>query len=372
MKVFIVIKKLESVPGGAERVFTFLCNHLVNRGHAVVCLSLDGPDSTPFYPLDSCIETRFVGRSRDLGHLSIFSLLEFGYLVRKEVKKSNPDLVISFMHSSFIPVAVACVRHCRVFGSEHIVFEHYKRRPIQLLLYYSIVPFLELISVPSEAVRDTFPAWISRKMVVVNNPIWVQKSEGNINSDVKDRVESRVILNIGRCEEQKDHATLIKAFSIAAEKWKQWDLWIVGTGSLRTELLQLIQTLNLEDRVKIFEPTPNIDRFYHAADIFALSSKYESFGLVVAEALTFGVPVVAYDDCTGINQMVNDKFNGILVSGKNIRSRVDSFAVALTTLISQPKLLRVMSDNARLTSFVGRNNAVLDRWEQLMATKPRA
>jgi glycosyltransferase involved in cell wall biosynthesis len=76
-----------------------------------------------------------------------------------------------------------------------------------------------------------------------------------------------------------------------------------------------------------------LSRFYAAADIFVLPSRYESFGIVVAEAMGFGVPIIA-TRVGGLPELVEDGENGVLVPPKD----VDSLAAAIHKLASDPQL----------------------------------
>ena len=92
-----------------------------------------------------------------------------------------------------------------------------------------------------------------------------------------------------------------------------WDLRIVGEGSLKNELNKKIISLNLSDRVFITDFTKKIESEYIRADLFVVSSIYESFGLVTAEAMSFGLPCLGFDDCPGTNDLIIHKKTGILV-----------------------------------------------------------
>ncbi len=106
------------------------------------------------------------------------------------------------------------------------------------------------------------------------------------------------ILSVGTLKDQKDHATLIRAFALLPTSLHA-KLTILGEGDLRSELEALVVQLGLQGRVAM--PGFAVDPFswFRSADLFVLSSRWEGFGNVIVEALECGVPVVSTDCPSG-------------------------------------------------------------------------
>jgi glycosyltransferase involved in cell wall biosynthesis len=103
---------------------------------------------------------------------------------------------------------------------------------------------------------------------------------------------------------------LLQAFA-GFRKVHDWDLLIAGRGPKEAELRKLAQNLGLADRVHFLGFREDIMRYHAGASLFALSSDVESFGNVILEALSFGVPVVA-TDCGGPREVLGDNAFGWL------------------------------------------------------------
>jgi glycosyltransferase involved in cell wall biosynthesis len=132
---------------------------------------------------------------------------------------------------------------------------------------------------------------------------------------------------------------------------------------LRAQLEEQISTLGLGNRVQLPGPTRDITKEYSSAQLFVVSSRYESFGLATAEALAHGLPVVGFADCPGTNQLVRTGKNGVLANGTD---RAASLASALHALMTDNRL-RVRL--ARKSSDILNNfcpERVLDCWERLI------
>jgi len=107
-----------------------------------------------------------------------------------------------------------------------------------------------------------------------------------------------VILCVARLDPQKDLPTLIRAFSFV-RKERPARLAILGEGSERAKLEALVKELGLEGDVWMPGFVDNPFKFMKRATVFALSSKFEGFGMVIAEALAVGTPVVSTDCPSG-------------------------------------------------------------------------
>jgi glycosyltransferase involved in cell wall biosynthesis len=171
------------------------------------------------------------------------------------------------------------------------------------------------------------------------------------------------LLSVGRLAEQKDYATLIDAFALAAHRQSEWDLRIVGEGELRSTLEERINRLGMTGRVFLPGATKDICAEYEAAQLFVLPSLYESQGLALVEALSHGLPAVGFAACPGVNQLIRPGINGVLASGSD---RVRSLAEVLEPLMADVQAReRLVTPEAELPEEFG-PESILDRWEQVL------
>lgn len=362
MKLLFAIKRLSSAIGGAERVLCTVCSDLVARGHDITIVTFDGPGGQPFYPLDGRIKRIDLAIGNSVQSARVTETLRRGLALRRVVMEENPQVAVGFMHSMFVPLAVAMAgTGIPVVGSEHIVPEHYQTRPIQYALLIAASPFLSKITVLSEPIRIRYPAPLRRRMIVMPNPI--VPAIGQADPDAK---KARyVLLNIGRLDAQKDHATLLRAFARIAEAYPDWELRIIGDGPLRRELEILVHDLRLEERVRLPGVKSDIGVEYCAADAFVISSRYEAFGLVTAEAMSHGLPAVGFANCPGTNELIQDGSTGLLAAAGPDRTM--SLSRGLERLMSDPDLRRRLGVAAK--SAIGQKFSaehVCNLWESLL------
>jgi glycosyltransferase involved in cell wall biosynthesis len=154
----------------------------------------------------------------------------------------------------------------------------------------------------------------------------------NREINIQEKNDEFVFINIAELHPKKDHFTLINAFKEVYLKHPQARLWIGGEGILSEELHALVAKENLQEAVR-FLGLLNRDQVFDAmgkADCFVLSSKYETFGVVVIEAMLLGKPVIA-TKCGGPESFVRD-FTGIIVNKENKAELVQAMSEMLHRL----------------------------------------
>lgn len=149
------------------------------------------------------------------------------------------------------------------------------------------------------------------------------------------------LVMIARYEPQKDHVTLLHA--LAGLQDLPWRLSLVGEGALEPVVRNIIQLLNLEDRVELLPGDSPIDDVLLASQIFVLSTKFEAFPISILEAMRAALPVVA-TNVGGIAEAVTEDETGLLVPPGD----VDAMREALRRLIVAPALRERLGANGRL------------------------
>ena len=135
MKIIFAIKNLSSAVGGAEKVLCNIASTLVKRGYEVTIITFDSIGSASFYnfnPQIRRIDLAIGDSSSPSRFFETFSRLR---ALRKVINEENPTVVVGFMHSIFILLAFGLIgKSTSLIASEHIVIEHYRKKPLQFLL----------------------------------------------------------------------------------------------------------------------------------------------------------------------------------------------------------------------------------------------
>jgi glycosyltransferase involved in cell wall biosynthesis len=151
----------------------------------------------------------------------------------------------------------------------------------------------------------------------------------------------RLLTFVGRVGLEKNLDTLVEA--IALVKTPGARLLVVGNGPYRADLDQHIAALGVEDRVTFtgYLQSDDVAAAYAASDLFLFASLSETQGLVIAEAMASGLPVVAVDDLA-VSDAVTDGVNGLLTP-----ERPDALAAAADRLLTDPSLRAIMGAESR-------------------------
>ena len=109
----------------------------------------------------------------------------------------------------------------------------------------------------------------------------------------------------------------------------QWQLIIVGDGVLKKELESKIKALNLQESVILKPFTKQIEKEYLSASIYAMTSHFEGFGMVLAEASSYGLPCIAFDVKTGPSDIIADEKSGFLVADNDLQGYADKLMLLM-------------------------------------------
>jgi glycosyltransferase involved in cell wall biosynthesis len=132
------------------------------------------------------------------------------------------------------------------------------------------------------------------------------------------RAREKIVLAAGRLTWQKGFDLLVDAFVPVAQRHPDWTLRIYGDGVRRTKLKRRVIRQDVYNNVFLMGATQRLGEMMSRASVFALSSRYEGFGMVIVEAMSKGLPVVSTDCPRGPAEIIDDGHDGILVPNEDV------------------------------------------------------
>lgn len=197
----------------------------------------------------------------------------------------------------------------------------------------------------------------------INNKVYTIPNVAHLNENgLYASCEQKAVIFVGRFSYQKDINSLLQIWEIVHLQHPDWRLDIYGEGELKEYYLSKIQTMNAD--IQVYEPTSDIMEKYREHSILLLTSLYEPFGLVLPEAMSCGLPVVAFDCPYGPADIITDGVDGFLIKGRNI----NLFAQRVCQLIESRDLRRQMGQKGMLSSQRYQASRIMPQWVRLFET----
>lgn len=317
MKMTLVVSNIRG--GGAPLAVVNWANAWHARGHDVTILVIH-PDEGQGddYPVHEDIRVI----RKDLMDRPVANRIQAAkrvwhclYGLRKAIKATTPDVALCFFEPLNVRVLMAC------FGLSFPIVVMEQTHPGQISfgafwegwrkrVYPQAAALVNLTEDASGWCRERFNV---KRHAVIPNPVLPPSRFADLAHGGPKKV-----IAAGRLEDQKGFDMLIPAFAHIADAHPDWELVIWGEGTNRADLESQVRQLGMEDRISLPGWTNEMQARMAESDLFVLSSRYEGFGNVVAEALAVGLPVVSFDCESGPGDIVRHEIDGLLVQPNDV------------------------------------------------------
>ncbi|MGW0203230.1 glycosyltransferase [Nonomuraea sp. NPDC003201] len=178
----------------------------------------------------------------------------------------------------------------------------------------------------------------------------------------------KTVVAIGRLTKVKGFDLLLRAWQQVSAVHPGWRLRIVGSGPERARLLALTADLGLTGSVELPGPSRDIGAELDDASVFVLSSRREGFPMTILEALSKGVPVIAFDCPHGPGEIITHGHDGLLVPPRDVAA----LAAAIGLLIEDETARHLMGTAALVTSKQYDLDVIGDRWTEVLTVTGHA
>ena len=312
--------------GGAEKQLLTLTSEQVRSGREVTVLYLKGiPELSDLF-IKSGVKIVDQYSDRNIA-IQLYVLRSF--LRKNKTALVHAHLPRAELFSTLAPKEVS------LFASRHNAEPFFPGAPLlvsRILSRYVSRRATSVVAI-SEAVKqyliDCNEVADSHKIKVVLYGFNRTCSDENIPDPQLENLKDKkpVIGTISRLVPQKDLGTLIKAFQLFLNANPDAYLVIVGDGVMKDELSALTYELGVASNVIWYGRTANVNSILRKFDLFALTSLYEGFGLVLLEAMENGVPIVAARN-SAIPEVLGVDYEGLFKTG-DYEGLADLFASSL-------------------------------------------
>lgn len=194
----------------------------------------------------------------------------------------------------------------------------------------------------------------------VTNHVSVIPNVVNLNhSGLFSNCQSKSVIFVGRLCVQKDIHSLLHIWSIVHQHFPEWQLHIFGDCGEESESIHHAVE-EIGENISIHEPTSQLFDKYIESSMLLLTSLYEPFGLVLPEAMSCGLPIVAFDCPYGPSDIITDGVDGFLIRHRSI----EDFADKVCLLIENPELRVKMGKAGIVSSMRYDASKIMPLWKR--------
>lgn len=304
--ICLVIPSLQA--GGMERVMAELADYFASKDELDIHLLLYDLTREMFYRVPESIKIH-KPQFKFNNKVRLFNTVRTALFLRRVVKEIRPDSIMSFGEywNSFVLISLTGLSF-PVYISDRCSPEKeysYFHRFLRSFFY----PKASGIIAQTQKAKDVYSRQFKHHNIeVIGNPIREIAADGRTKRE-------NIVLMVGRLIKTKHQDRLIDVF-LKINK-PDWKLILVGYDHLKQNTSELLRDLinrnKGTDRVLLAGRQADVDSFYRISKIFAFTSSSEGFPNAIGEAMSAGLPVVAFDCVAGPSEMIRDGLNGYLV-----------------------------------------------------------
>ena len=358
--------------GGVERVLTLKANYFAEHfGYDITIILTDGKGKPFAYPLSDKIKV--VHLDINFEELWTCSFLKkiFVYLKKQrifkrrlteELMRIRPDITVSLLRRE-INFINGIKDGSKKIGELHVNRANYRnfeandtnviKRIFERFWMKNLVSHLKRLDRFVVLTHEDGASWSELpKVEVIPDPL-------SFSPQVQSSLSSKRIIAAGRYVYQKGFDLLLHAWASVEKRCPDWELVIFGAGD-RTPYERLSSELLLQ-RCSLNGPTADIEKEYLNSSLFAFSSRFEGFGMVLIEAMACGLPVVSFACPCGPKDIITDGIDGILVEN----GKVSQLAEKIIYMIEHPEERTRMGTNAVIKSARYKIDRLAKDWQQL-------
>jgi len=373
-KILYIQDKMKN-KAGMERILTAKINYLAEHTDHQLFLLTYEQNGCPFpFELNQAIHQISIDNSiplrKDYSLLIWFSKYlsarkHFCHSLKEILKNVKPEIVVCNVYSfalldiiirisSSYSIKTIIESHTKVsstFVSHKLKYNkvlYYLFQKWDKYILYQLKSTSYVVALTEQDANDWQP--YVNKVVIIPNFITI------VPKTVKNYSAKRVI-SAGRYAYEKGYDSLLQAWTKVTEDYPEWELHIYGDGE-RDTYKHLSEQYRITGSVFLHPSTPDIAEEFSNSSIFVMSSRYEGFGLVLVEAMSCGLPCIAFDCPYGPRNIIMNKHNGILVDNQDI----DQLSKAIEYLIHNVTIRESYGRNAmNIINKYNREN-IMNQW----------
>lgn len=297
----------------------------------------------------------------------IFARKEFKHQFYNQIKDIHPDIVICTGYAH--PVLDIIIDTSQQTNAKIIVESHVKGDTVSMKKYIFNHILAYLFSF--------WDSYILKKIKKADCVVTLTHEDKEFWKPYAQRIEvipniltitpkkvidyrAKRIIAAGRYVHQKGFDLLLEAWHLIDKSFNDWHLYIYGNES-RVPFQRIVDKYEMNSNVHLMPATKDIVEEFSKSSIFVLSSRFEGFGLVLAEAMSCGLACVSFNCPYGPRDIISNEEDGILVENGNI----EALSKAIERLMTDERLRQSMGEKAINNVVRFDQKTIMNQWEHL-------
>lgn len=370
----IVILALHLGTGGAEKVICNLAN-LLSEHNNVKIISTYKLNHTPSFYIDKKIAIEYLIENLNPNKQELKSAIK-SFNIILALKELVKSLKILYLRKSLMINAIKTL-DCDIVISTRILHNNWvskyaNNKIIKIAqehnhhnnnnkyikkLINSIQGFNYFMPVSKE-LADFYKTKVKNTKVIYI-PNFIEKFPTE-----KSTLKNKQLISVGRLDKIKGFDDLIDIFNLLQQYHSDWILHIVGEGTEKRNLQNKINKLHLEKKAFLCgnKLSIELEKEYQNSSIYLMTSFSESFGLVLVEAASYGLPLIAFDSAQGAKEIIQNNKNGFLVPDRN----KERFVQKIIEIIENPEKARELSENSLIVANKFSKESISKVWNKFI------
>jgi glycosyltransferase involved in cell wall biosynthesis len=361
MKILYITPRINDA-GGLSRIISIKANYLIEHFDYKIHILTQNKGN---FPLFYNFSDKIVLHDMVLKNNSISKLYSFISQTKKNIQLIKPDIIIlcEGFKGFFIPwfislkIPVLFEVHGSILNSESkpntSFISSFKFKSEIFIKKKLARKFTKLIVLSEESEQE----WKTKNTFVLANPNWLKSTKTS-------NLQNKKAIMVARHSYEKGIDSALYIWQKVIEKHPNWILEVYGDFDKNLIYQNLANKLQLQDNIVFFEPVKNIEEKYIEASFCLMTSRTEGFGMVLVEAMTCGLPCIAYNCPVGPKVIIKNDYNGFLINEGN----TDEFVLKVFKIIENKDLLKEMSENGITSSKLYDLDTIMGKWNTLLKT----
>lgn len=317
--------------GGVEKTIASQANILCEKYEVEIICVYKMYDKPPFdinpkvkitYLLDNSLKPNKVEIKEAIKNKKIFDLVKEGIKsirilrlrkssMKKAVKACNSEIIISTRLLFNKLLTENCKENTICIAQEH-------NNPDDIKYFKKMINSIKEMDYIMPVSKKLTSFYNDKLDGNKTKCVYIPHCLDYIPNEVSNLMKANLV-SIGRLSKEKGFNDLIDVFKMVNERNQEWKLNIIGDGEERPAIEKKINEYNLNNCVILhgYQNKEYIDEILNTSSIYCMTSYEESFGLVLLEALSHGIPCVAFDSAQGATEIIKNEFNGFLIPNRD-------------------------------------------------------